>query len=173
VEVTMQDIPKYKYYIESLIATQVSDPDIHIGVNKENRAGLLNDDDIILINFRSFNKFYFTIMDIVSTPEDHLYQKALDKASKLYKCFKDYSYELSYDDNRNFHFYPIESRSDFVDKTEDIAYLITYYNGYTNEPLRIAKFNSLKAEMRKLNKKYGPTRARPLNITSFSTVFDF
>ena len=162
-----------KYYVESLVVL-MENGDIRIKSNivlNENRYGIRNDDDIILVKDRQFTKFYFMILDDLYLSIKPIEQRAESRAKFYYLALKHYSFVLTCDDEHNLHFIHTPHNKT-VDENEDIVYLITYYNGYKEEPLRVSKFDSLKYEMSKLNKEYGLARAYPINFTSFNTAFD-
>lgn len=159
-----------KYYVEALVAImETGEPEIRPAiVLNENKFGIRNDEDIIIIKERQFIKFYFMILDDLYLSIKPIEERAKTRAMFYYLAFKHYSFVLTCDENRNLHFIHT-LHNEVVDKNEDIVFLITRYNGYKEEPLKVSRFDTLRYEMDTLNKKYGSsTRAYPLNFSSFN-----
>lgn len=161
-----------RYYVEALFARGIENNRMEPAVSytTENKYGVRNDGDVIFEKNHTFYKFYFILK--ADFDEKYLEERCKTKAKFYYLEYINYCFTLTCDEQRRLHL-RFAKRKECFDKDDDVVYLITHYNGSTNEPLKVVKFEHLTREMSRLNKTYVSTIAHPLNFVSFHTAIDF
>lgn len=154
-----------KYYIEVLFTSHGAIR--MLTVKTYNANGLRNDEDIILSNLGNLTRFLFMV-----ETDDPKEEEFKEKANYLYKLYKQYGFELTWDADCNFHFHPTKPKFK-VEKGLEVAYLITNFNGTRQDPIEVVTKNCLRKEMYHISLKYDFVRAEPIPLVSFAKAFDF